>query len=153
MLCFKRGDILTADVEVLVNPVNCVGVMGRGLAKAFKDAYPANYQAYADACRKHEVSLGRMHVFNMNSTGNPRYIINFPTKGHWRERSAIHHIEAGLLDLVDKVRDLGVGSMALPRLGCGLGGLIWADVKPLVERIMGSLGMVEIVVYEPLETE
>lgn len=151
MIRYKQGNILTEDVEALVNPVNCVGVMGKGLALAFKAAFPANFSTYRTACKNHEVQLGQMHVFQTKSLLNPLFIINFPTKGHWRDMSSIKHIDTGLNDLVDTIRNLGIHSIAVPPLGCGLGGLKWDDVSPRIEETLGTLEDVEIVVYEPQE--
>jgi O-acetyl-ADP-ribose deacetylase (regulator of RNase III) len=149
MIEYKTGDILADDAEALVNTVNCVGFMGRGIALEFKRGWPDNFKAYAAACRRHEVQPGRMFVFETGQLGNPRYIINFPTKRHWRGRSRIEDIESGLEALVEEVRKRGIRSIALPPLGAGLGGLDWADVRPRIERAMSLLSDVRVVVYEP----
>ena len=129
MIDFQKGDILRADVEALVNTVNCVGVMGRGIALRFKGVFPANFRAYKKACEHKEVQPGRMFVFETLSTTNPRYIINFPTKRHWRGKSRMEDIDAGLKALVDEIQRLGIKSIAIPPLGAGLGGLDWSDVR------------------------
>src|SRR5215208_2123004 len=115
----RRGDLLAADAEAVVNTVNCVGIMGRGIALQVKNAYPANFKAYEAACKRGEVEPGRMLVHETGQLTNPRYIINFPTKRHWRGRSRIEDIESGLDALVAEVRRLGIKSIAVPPLGCG----------------------------------
>jgi len=149
MLECKKGDILVEDAEALVNPVNCVGTMGRGLALQFKKAWPQNFKAYAEACRRREVQPGRMFVFETGQLTSPRYIINFPTKRHWRERSRMEDIESGLAALVREVRERGIRSIALPPLGSGLGGLDWAVVRPHIERAARELSDVKVGVFEP----
>ncbi|MDA8219165.1 MAG: macro domain-containing protein [Dehalococcoidales bacterium] len=149
MLTFRQGDIIGSDSEAVVNTVNCVGVMGRGIALQFKNAYPENFEAYAAACHRHEVQPGRMFVFETGRLGRPRFIINFPTKRHWRGKSRLEDIESGLRALVVEVRARGIGSISIPPLGSGLGGLAWMNVKPLVERAARELPEVEVVVFEP----
>src|SRR5262249_33222639 len=134
----------------LVNTVNSVGVMGRGVALQFKRAYPANFKAYAAACEREEVRPGRMFVFDTGELTNPRYIINFPTKVHWRGKSRIEDIEAGLEALVAEIKARDIASIAIPPLGSGLGGLDWAEVKPLIDRAMAELPDVDVEVYEPV---
>jgi O-acetyl-ADP-ribose deacetylase (regulator of RNase III) len=149
MIEFIRGDILRADAEALVNTVNCVGVMGRGIALQVKNAFPENFRAYEAACRREEVEPGRMFVYETGQFTNPRYIINFPTKRHWRGRSRIEDIEAGLRALVAEVKRLGIRSIAVPPLGCGLGGLEWDEVRPRIEAALSELPEVRALVYEP----
>ena len=148
-LQFKTGDILSEEVEAVVNSVNCVGVMGRGIALQFKNAYPANFKAYATACRQHLVEPGRMFVQETHQLAGPRWIINFPTKRHWKSKSRLEDIQAGLEDLVATIDQLGIRSIALPPLGSGLGGLDWSEVRHRIERELGRLEHVEIVVFEP----
>lgn len=150
MIRYVQGDILEAPSEALVNTVNCVGVMGRGIALQFKRAYPANFKAYAAACKREEVQPGRMFVFDTGELTDPRYIINFPTKVHWRGKSRIEHIESGLEALVSEVKTRGIRSIAIPPLGSGLGGLDWAEVRPLIDRAFAELPEVEVEVYEPV---
>ena len=150
MIRYARGDILEADAEGLVNPVNCVGVMGRGLALQFKRAYPANFKAYAAACERSEIQPGHMFVFDAGELTNPRYIVNFPTKVHWRDKSRIEHIEVGLEALVAETTAREIRSIAIPPLGSGLGGLDWGEVRPLIERAVAELPQVDVVVYEPI---
>jgi len=149
MIEHTSGDILATDAEALVNTVNCVGVMGRGIALQFRKAWPDNFKAYAAACSRQEVQPGRMFVFETGRLPNPRFIINFPTKRHWREKSRIEDIEAGLSALVDVVRQRGIRSIAIPPLGAGLGGLDWALVRPRIERAMAQLPGVRVLLFEP----
>lgn len=150
MIRYVEGDILEAKAEALVNTVNCVGVMGRGIALQFKKAFPANFKTYAAACKRGEVQPGRMLVVETGELTGPRYIINFPTKIHWRGKSRIDHIESGLEALVGEIKERAIGSVAIPPLGSGLGGLNWAEVRPLIDRAMAELPDVDVEVYEPV---
>ncbi len=150
MIEFTKGNLLEADVEALVNSVNCVGVMGKGIALQFKRAFPKNFRAYQKACRQQEVQPGQMFIVETGSMLNPRYIVNFPSKRHWREKSRIEDIEAGLGALVADVRRLGIRSIAIPPLGSGLGGLDWRHVCPKIEAAFADLPDVHTVIYEPL---
>jgi O-acetyl-ADP-ribose deacetylase (regulator of RNase III) len=152
MIEYKTGDILAEDVEALVNTVNCVGFMGRGIALQFKRAWPDNFKAYAAACRRHEVQPGRMFVFDTERLTNPRFIINFPTKRHWRGKSRIEDISSGLEALVAELRGRAIRSIAVSPLGAGLGGLDWQEVRPLIERELSNLPGVRVVVFEPQRT-
>ncbi len=149
MIEYMRGDILRSEAEALVNTVNCVGVMGRGIALQFKRAFPANFGAYAAACGRGEVVPGRMFVFETGRLVPPRYIINFPTKRHWRGKSRLEDIESGLEDLVEVIRKRKFRSVAIPPLGSGLGGLRWSDVRSRIEAALAGLSDVSVVVYEP----
>lgn len=149
MVEFTRGNLLEADVEALINTVNTVGVMGKGIALQFKQAFPDNFKAYERACRAGEVQLGRMFVWHSDRLGNPRLIINFPTKQHWRAKSKLRDIQAGLHDLRTVLEAEGVKSVAVPPLGCGHGGLEWSDVRPLILEVLGDLPGVDVYVYEP----
>ena len=149
MITYKTGDILAEDAEALVNTVNCVGIMGRGIALQFKNAFPANFKSYEAACAHGDVQPGRMFVFETRQLTNPKYIINFPTKRHWRGKSRIADIEAGLVALVQEIRNRGIRSIALPPLGSGLGGLNWLDVRPRIERSLGLLPELQAIVFEP----
>jgi O-acetyl-ADP-ribose deacetylase (regulator of RNase III) len=151
MLEFKRGDLLNEDAEALVNTVNCDGFMGRGVALHFKRAYPENFRVYAAACKRGEVQPGRMLVVPTGLLTNPRFIINFPTKRHWRENSRIEDIEAGLLALVHEIRSHGIRSIALPPLGSGLGRLPWSKVRARIEAAVADLSDVRVIVFEPSE--
>ncbi|MDX1990573.1 MAG: macro domain-containing protein [Candidatus Obscuribacter sp.] len=148
MIEIGHGNLLEADVEALVNTVNCVGIMGKGIALQFKQAYPDNFKAYEKACRSGEVCPGKMFIFRTNKLLNPKYIVNFPTKRHWKQPSSIVDIEVGLDALVADIESLGVKSIAVPPLGCGNGGLDWADVRPLVEKAFSKVPTVKVLVYE-----
>src|SRR5690606_12589675 len=128
----RTGDILAADAEAIVNTVNCVGIMGRGIALQFKNAFPKNFKAYEAACARGEVQPGKMFVFETRTLTNPKFIINFPTKRHWRGKSRIEDIDSGLKALAEEIRTRGIRSIAIPPLGSGLGGLNWADVRPRI---------------------
>jgi O-acetyl-ADP-ribose deacetylase (regulator of RNase III) len=147
---FLRGNLFDSDAEALVNTVNTHGVMGKGIALEFKKRFPANYEFYRQACEQGQVQIGKMLVFPTQSL-QPQYIINFPTKQHWRGRSKLEYIQRGLQDLVCVVQQQGIRSIALPPLGCGHGGLRWEQVKPLIEQAFASLPDVEVQVYEPTE--
>jgi O-acetyl-ADP-ribose deacetylase (regulator of RNase III) len=145
-----QGDLLAReDVDAIVNTVNCVGVMGKGIALQFKNKWPANFSAYAAACREGKVQLGSMFVYDSGGLLRPNFIINFPTKQHWREKSKLESIRSGLDDLVRQVRKLGIRSIAVPPLGCGNGGLDWADVRPLIEAAFAPIPDVDVYVFEP----
>ena len=146
---FKTGDILRADAEALVNTVNCVGVMGRGVALQFKRAFAENFRVYQAACRKGEVRPGRMLVYETGQLTNPRYIINFPTKRHWRAKSRLSDVEAGLGALAMEIEQRGITSIALPPLGSGLGGLDWNVVRQKIQQSLAGLEGVKVTVYEP----
>ncbi len=171
---YKAADLLAEDAEALVNTVNCQGVMGKGLALQFKKKFGANFDAYARACARGDVRPGRMFVFDLRGEPTsdeqarlpmsfaeepvsyrvqapqlPRYIINFPTKDHWRNKSRMQYIDDGLQDLVRQIRARGIQSVAIPALGCDLGGLDWAEVRPRIEAALGTLEGVKVVVFEP----
>lgn len=144
MIEFTSGDILKDDVDAIVNTVNCVGIMGRGIALQFKNAWPENFKAYEAACKREEVQPGRMFVYEVGQLTTPRYIINFPTKRHWRSHSRLDDVDAGLVALVAEVRRLELRSIAIPPLGCGLGGLDWAVVRPRIEQALAQVPDVRV---------
>jgi O-acetyl-ADP-ribose deacetylase (regulator of RNase III) len=144
-----RGDILRADADALVNTVNCVGVMGRGIALQFKNAFPENYDVYRATCERGELHPGRMLVHDRGPWARPRYIINFPTKRHWKAKSRLDDIDAGLRALVATVEDRKISSIALPPLGAGLGGLDWRVVRPRIEAAFAPLPEVRVLLFEP----
>ena len=149
MFELTRGNLLDADVETVVNTVNTEGIMGKGIALQFRKAYPENYEVYRRACKAGEVQPGRMFVFDRNTLTPPRYIINFPTKRHWRHKSRLEDIDAGLIALVAEVRRLGIRSIAVPPLGSGLGGLPWPEVRRRMQEAFEQVPEVRWLVYEP----
>lgn len=150
MLELSNGNLLTAQVDALVNTVNTEGVMGKGIALQFKQAFPEMYKAYELACRAKEVQLGHMHVYDLGGlVGGPRWIINFPTKGHWKSKSRIADIDAGLKDLIATIRKLDIRSIAVPPLGCGYGGLSWKDVQPMIEHAFAEVPDVHVSLFPP----
>ena len=150
MIEYTKGDLLTSNAQALVNTVNTVGVMGKGIALHFKEMFPYNFTVYAAACKRGELVPGKMLVVkDSNLDLGERLIINFPTKVHWRQPSKYEYIEAGLKDLVRVIRDFEVGSIAIPPLGCGNGGLDWGVVKGMIERALAPVDGVDICVYEP----
>lgn len=150
MIRYTKGNLLDSRAEAVVNTVNTVGIMGKGIALMFKEAFPANFRAYEAACKDDQVRTGRMFVTERPAIlGAPRWIINFPTKQHWRGKARLEWIEAGLEDLRRVIVENGIRSVALPPLGCGNGGLDWRKVRPLIETMLADLQDVEIVVYEP----
>ncbi len=149
MIDFTTGDILRADAEALVNTVNCVGIMGRGIALQFKNRFPDNFKAYEAACVREQLRPGTMFVFETRTLGNPRFIINFPTKRHWRGKSRMEDIDSGLIALAEEIRQRGIRSIAIPPLGSGLGGLNWDDVRPRIEAALRGLTEVQVIIFEP----
>lgn len=149
MIKLKQDDIFQADAEALVNAVNCVGIMGRGIALQFREAFPENYKAYKALCDRKQLRPGMIFTHDLNRRQNPRYIINFPTKRHWKGKSRIEDIESGLGALVEEVRNRHIQTVAVPALGCGLGGLEWSDVRPMIEKALGRLPTVHVLLYEP----
>ena len=149
MITFTQGNLLAANSEAFVNTVNTVGVMGKGIALMFKEAFPENFLAYKKACARNEVEVGRMFVTERNQLIGPRWIINFPTKQHWRYPSKIEWIVAGLVDLERVIKERGIRTVALPPLGSGNGGLEWAIVRGKIEGALSALRDVDVTVYEP----
>lgn len=149
MLELAKGNLLEADAEALVNTVNTEGVMGKGIALQFKKKFPKMYEAYRAASEAGEIVPGRMHVFEQTDMLNPRYIINFPTKRHWRSPARMEDIKAGLEALRSEIERLGIRSVAVPPLGCGNGGLDWRNVRPAIERALSGLSNVQIMLYPP----
>lgn len=148
-LVFKSGDLFRSDVQTLTNAVNVVGVMGAGIAKEFKRKFPDMFKDYQQKCKANEVVIGKPYVWRPN-TFDGKWVLNFPTKRHWRGASRIEWIEEGLDHLVHNYRTWGITSLALPALGCSLGGLSWKDVKPLLSTRLSGLD-IPIEIYEPLE--
>ena len=150
MIKNATGNLLQVDAEAIVNTVNCDGFMGKGIALQFKQAWPENFDAYAKACRAKEVRPGEMFIWESGRMVNPRYIINFPTKRHWRENARIEDIRCGLRALVTDIRRLGIRSIVVPPLGCGNGGLDWQDVRPLIESAFAELPDTQVQLFSPL---
>lgn len=149
MLEYTTGNLLDSEAEALVNTVNTVGVMGKGVALMFKEAFPQNFEAYESACANKQVQLGHMFVTKRSDLFGPKWIINFPTKGHWRYPSKIEWIESGLEDLKRVIVENQIKSIAIPPLGAGNGGLNWREVRTLIEQRLSDLSDVKIIVYEP----
>jgi O-acetyl-ADP-ribose deacetylase (regulator of RNase III) len=137
----KQGDLLTSKCQTLVNAVNCVGVMGKGIARDFKNAYPDMYEDYRRRCAARSVKLGEPYLYKTNTIGTERWILNFPTKSHWKIKSSQDEIERGLIYLAKNARVWDVTSIAVPPLGCGCGGLDSNQVLMLIKKHLGSLGI------------
>lgn len=151
-LKFRKGDMFSEPAEALVNTVNCVGVMGKGVALEFKRRWPANYKAYKKVCDAKELTPGKMFVFDtmqLFPSDGPRYLINFPTKAHWRSKSKLSYVEDGLDALVEEIQKHKIKSIAIPPLGCGNGGLNWAEVKPLITSKLANLDDLHVVIFPP----
>ena len=150
MITVCRGNLLQAEADALVNTVNTVGIMGKGIALQFKRAYPGLFTEYARACAAGEVRLGQMHIHDLGGlAGTPRWIINFPTKGHWRDQSQLTDIQTGLTNLIRAVHSLSIRSIAIPALGCGLGGLNWSTVRNQIDAAFRELPEVKVLLYPP----
>lgn len=149
MIEYTKGNLLDDKAEALVNTVNCVGVMGKGIALQFRQAFPECFDAYKRACDAKAVKPGHMHVHETNEFLGPKFIVNFPTKRHWKGKSKIEDISAGLDALRKWIKESGVQSVALPPLGCGNGGLDWNVVRRLIEQKLADLDNVTIHVFEP----
>lgn len=151
MIEYKKGDIFKERVDALINPVNCVGTMGKGLALEFKQRYPDNYNAYIAACRKDLMQVGNVFVYEVSRETRPHCIINFPTKAHWKEKSQLIYIKFGLNSLLHVIKQHNICSIAIPALGCGLGGLDWSEVKPVISEFMQEpkVKHVHTIVFEP----
>lgn len=151
MMKYITGNLLEADTQALVNTVNTVGVMGKGIALQFKERFPDNFRVYADACKKGEVKVGRMLVVKESTIYGEKIIVNFPTKMEWFKKSQYTYVEEGLKDLVSVITSYNIHSIAIPPLGCGNGGLKWDKVKKMMEDYLALLPDVEIQVVEPNE--
>ncbi|HDV5709685.1 TPA: macro domain-containing protein [Legionella pneumophila] len=145
-----HGDLLKqTDVDAIVNTVNCVGVMGKGIALQFKKKWPDNFAEYAKSCKLGHLRPGKVHIYKLEQSKYPLFIINFPTKDHWKEKSKIEYIKDGLNDLIQKIKNFNISSIAIPPLGCGNGGLSWNLVKPLIEEAFREVPDVEVKLFEP----
>ena len=145
----QKGDLLKEKVQAYVNTVNCVGIMGKGIALQFKMTYPDNYKQYKKACDKGEVRPGKMFITQINDIFEPKFVINFPTKTHWKAKSKLEYIEKGLTDLVKEITKKNIKSIVIPPLGCGQGGLNWNEVRPLIEDRLSALEDVDVILYAP----
>lgn len=153
MITYTKGNIIKADAEALVNTVNCVGIMGKGIALQFKKAFPETYfNVYQKACRNQELAPGKVHVWQTGTFVNPKYIINFPTKKHWKGKSKYEYIETGLQALKKEIEKLGIRSVAIPPLGSGLGGLQWQKVREMIQKTFAEMPAIELLIYEPQGT-
>ena len=154
MVIYRTGDIfecLKEGVEVIVNPVNCWGVMGKGLALAFKEKFPGYYWHYVEECRHGKIAVNRGSIYYTSSNEAKFIIYSFATKDNWRHSSSLETIKLGLKGLISNVKFLEIKSIAIPALGCGNGGLDWLDVKPLIEKAFKKLPDIDVYLYGPLE--
>lgn len=149
MIIYKKGNLLEDHAEAFVNAVNTVGVMGAGIARQFKQKFPEMFEQYEKDCQQGNVKLGQMHIYKRTSQTSPKYIINFPTLEHWSDQATLENIEKGLANLIQITKKLNIHSIAIPPLGCGIGGLNWADVKVLVEQTFANEN-IQVHLYEPL---
>jgi O-acetyl-ADP-ribose deacetylase (regulator of RNase III) len=149
MIRYTTGNLLVAPAEALVNTVNEVGVMGKGIALMFREAFPESARAYKEACERGEVKIGRVFATSNDRMIGPKWLIHFPTKRHWRNPSRLEWIRDGLSDLTRVVRELGIRSIAIPPLGCGNGGLDWIEVRREIESAFAGLDNVDVQVFEP----
>ncbi len=146
---YTQGNLLVAHADALINTVNEVGVMGKGIARMFKVAFPRVAKAYVEACNRGEVRVGRIFVTHNDDSAMPRWILHLPTKQHWRNPSRMEWIREGLADLVRVIRENQIQSVALPALGCGAGGLDWKAVRAAIEVALRELPEVDFLVFEP----
>ena len=151
MISYTQGNLLDARVDALVNTVNTVGVMGKGIALMFKERFDRNFNLYAAACKAKQVKVGQMFVTETGELDGPRWIINFPTKDHWKGNSRLEWVESGLQDLKRVLRERQIRSVAIPPLGAGNGGLDWLTVKARIQAALADLDGVEVIVYEPTD--
>lgn len=149
MIRCTQGNLIDAPVEALVNTVNEVGVMWKGIALMFKDAFPDESRAYEKACERGEVKVGSVMLVRRDALVGPKWIVHFPTKKHWRHPSKLEWIRTGLVDLARLVAHHGIRSIAVPPLGCGAGGLKWEQVRPEILSTFAALPEVDVVVFEP----
>jgi O-acetyl-ADP-ribose deacetylase (regulator of RNase III) len=153
MIFDETGSIFESDQEALVNPVNCSGVMGKGLARQFKELFPEMFSTYYKACQDRELQIGTVQLCKVNLAGrrenHPRWIVNFPTKKHWTDRSHLPAIKSTLKALHKCLEENNIGSVAIPAIGCGLGGLDWRDVYPLIKEFFGPSSEIKAHVYSP----
>lgn len=145
MIKYIRGSLFDSKMQTLTNTVNCVGVMGGGIALAFKDKYPKMFLEYKEICNNQLLDIGKLHLYRKES----QWILNFPTKKDWKNPSKIEYIKEGLKNLVETYKEKGINGLAMPQLGCGLGGLNWNEVKPIMEYYLSQLDIpVEIYIRD-----
>lgn len=149
MIKIVTGNLLEADADAYVNTVNTVGVMGKGIALQFKRRFPDNFKAYAHACKSDSVKIGRMFVHDRGQVSRPRFIVNFPTKNHWRGGSRLSYIQDGLVDLVAQIKNFEIRVIAIPALGCSNGGLAWTDVRQLIRDALEPIKNLDVLLYAP----
>lgn len=150
MIHFLTGDLLSSDARVLVNTVNTVGIMGKGIALQFKERFPLNYKLYRKACKNLELVPGKLLIVHEPTLDGQRIIVNFPTKTDWKQKSSYAYIESGLKELVRIIEEEHITSIAIPPLGCGNGGLQWEKVRPIMEMYLNGLST-DVYIYEPNE--
>jgi O-acetyl-ADP-ribose deacetylase (regulator of RNase III) len=150
MVTYRTGNLLEAETEALVNTINTVGIMGKGIAFQFREIFPENYKLYRKAVQAKEIKIGKVFVTQIQTLHGERYIINFPTKTNWKYPSKLEYISQGLDDLKRVIQQLSIKSIALPPLGCGNGGLDWNIVKHEIENRLSDLN-IEIIIYQPNE--
>lgn len=150
MIKYTQGNVLAANTEALVATVNTMGVIGKGLAHQFKEKFPENFRAYVHACGTGDLRIGKVFVTENPREEGPRYLINFPTKEHWRHPSLMEYVDKGLVDLKRVIKELDIHSIAVPPLGAGVGGLEWEDVRRHIRKALEDIDDVEVVVYEPV---
>jgi O-acetyl-ADP-ribose deacetylase (regulator of RNase III) len=149
MITNTVGNLLDANAEAVVNTVNCVGVMGKGIALQFAKRFPEILKPYKEACENKTLRPGVIQVHERRDLLFPRYILNFPTKRHWKDQSYLEDIDCGLDDLIRVVRVRGIRSLAIPALGCGHGGLDWEIVSNLIHQKLTLLVDVDIWLHGP----
>lgn len=145
MITYMSANLLESPAQVLTNTVNCVGVMGKGIALEFKKRFPAMFDDYVSRCRRGEVRPGQPYLWEDDRT----QILNFPTKNHWRHPSRLEDVDAGLREIATRYQEWGIATLALPALGCGNGGLKWVDVDALIALHLGSIPTLEVFVFPP----
>jgi O-acetyl-ADP-ribose deacetylase (regulator of RNase III) len=150
MLIYRQESLFESPAETWVNAVNCVGVMGKGLALEFKIRFPEMFSEYKAVCDRGELRSGILHVHEFAADLRPRFIINFPTKRHWRDPSRLEDIKTGLVALRTEIERRKLKSIAIPALGCGLGGLPWEQVRAVIEDTLTGIENVQVFVYPPL---
>lgn len=147
MKFIKQGDIFKSSCEVIVNPINCVGVMGGGLALAFKKKFPEHFETYKKMCQNGEIKVGELYVIDGDENHK---VLLFPTKIHWKNPSLMEYVVDGLKYLAENYEKMDIKSVAIPAIGCGLGDLNWEDVKEQITSVLSELdNKIDIEIYEP----